>query len=244
MDFFNEHFGVAPLLKCRGTIGTTELNVNALAVSIRYNVQFAVADRVEVASASTADTAAGTGARTIKVYGLDKDYNPQIETIVMNGQTPVVGTLNFIRVFAAYVATAGTGTVNAGNIHVIRQGTGGTYTGGVPGTLTSAWIRMLAGDNLGYSGVFTPARNTLYRVASIVPTSRAQGGTIIAVRNAPLDTDQPGPFAWLKIESQFGIARHDMGNGMILQPREDLYFRAISAAAGGIHHVMATLERI
>ena len=65
MDFFNEHFGVAPLLKCRGTIGTAELNVNDLAISIRYNTQFAVADRVEVASASANDTAAGTGARTI-----------------------------------------------------------------------------------------------------------------------------------------------------------------------------------
>lgn len=244
MDFSNEHFGVAPLLKCRGTIGTTELNVNALAISIRYNTQFTVADRVEVASASANDTAAGTGARTIKVYGLDKDYNPLIETITLNGQTPVVGTLNFIRVFAAYVATAGSGGVNAGDIAIIRQGTGGIYTGGVPGTLTSAWLRMLAGDNLGYSGVFTAGAGRLYRVASIVPTSRAQGGTIIAVRNQPLDVDQPGPFAWLKMESQFGISRMDLGNSMILQPREDLYFRAISAAAGGIHHVLAVLERL
>lgn len=71
---------------------------------------------VSVVSASTADTSAGTGARTVEIQGLDADYNLKTETVTMNGQTAVTTTATFIRVFRMRVATAGTGEVNAGNI--------------------------------------------------------------------------------------------------------------------------------
>lgn len=71
---------------------------------------------VSIVSASTADTSAGTGARTISVQGLDEDYNQVTETVTMNGQSAVTTTGTFIRVFRMRVETAGTGEVNAGNI--------------------------------------------------------------------------------------------------------------------------------
>ena len=71
---------------------------------------------VSVVSASTADTSAGTGARTVEIQGLDADYNLKTETVTMNGQTAVTTTATFIRVFRMRVASAGTGEVNAGNI--------------------------------------------------------------------------------------------------------------------------------
>ena len=71
---------------------------------------------VSVVSASTADTSAGTGARTVEIQGLDGDYNLKTETVTMNGQSAVTTTATFIRVFRMRVATAGTGETNAGNI--------------------------------------------------------------------------------------------------------------------------------
>lgn len=71
---------------------------------------------VSVVSASTADTSAGTGARTVEIQGLDADYNLKTETVTMNGQTAVTTTATFIRVFRMRVVTSGTGEVNAGNI--------------------------------------------------------------------------------------------------------------------------------
>ena len=71
---------------------------------------------VSVVSASTADTSAGTGARTVEIQGLDADYNLKTENVTMNGQTAVTTTATFIRVFRMRVASAGTGEVNAGNI--------------------------------------------------------------------------------------------------------------------------------
>lgn len=71
---------------------------------------------VAVSSASAADTSAGTGARTVTIEGLDADYLEIAETVSLNGVTPVNTTLSFFRVNRAYVATAGSGETNAGNI--------------------------------------------------------------------------------------------------------------------------------
>jgi len=71
---------------------------------------------VSIVSASTADTSAGTGARTVEIQGLDANYIEKTETVTMNGQSAVTTTATFIRVFRMRVASAGTGEINAGNI--------------------------------------------------------------------------------------------------------------------------------
>lgn len=71
---------------------------------------------VSIVSASTADTSAGTGARTVEIQGLDANYVEQTETVTMNGQSAVTTTATFIRVFRMRVTSAGTGETNAGNI--------------------------------------------------------------------------------------------------------------------------------
>lgn len=76
-------------------------------------------DTLHVLSDAAADAAAGTGARTVYVWGLDADWNPISETITMNGVTAVASTLEYIRVQGAYVVTAGTGGQNAGHISIM-----------------------------------------------------------------------------------------------------------------------------
>jgi len=86
------------------------------------------ATTMTVSSSDANDTSAGTGARTIQIFGLDGSYNEVSETITMNGQTPVTTSNSYLRVNRALVLTAGSGGVNAGIIYV---GTG-TVTAGVP----------------------------------------------------------------------------------------------------------------
>lgn len=71
-----------------------------------------------VFSNSASDTALGIGARTIRVAGLDQNYNSQTELFVLNGLTPVTGTKLFTRAHSASVLTAGSNDFNIGNISV------------------------------------------------------------------------------------------------------------------------------
>ena len=71
-------------------------------------------------AADVADS--GTGAWTVKLEGLDANYDEIEEIVSMNGATPSLSTQLFWRVNRAYVDTAGTGTVNAGNIDVTVNG--------------------------------------------------------------------------------------------------------------------------
>lgn len=74
------------------------------------------AETIEVFSSDANDTSAGTGARTIRVYGLDANYVEQQEDITLNGVTPGVTTNTYMRVHRIYVLTVGSGGVNAGDI--------------------------------------------------------------------------------------------------------------------------------
>jgi hypothetical protein len=82
-------------------------------------VQLTSGTALEVVSASANDTAAGTGARTVVVDGLDASYVPFSETVTLNGVTPVALTnTSAVAINRTYVATAGSGLVNAGKIDV------------------------------------------------------------------------------------------------------------------------------
>lgn len=87
---------------------------------------------LEVVSSDANDTAAGTGARTVTVYGLDSNWLDTEETVSLNGTTAVALTTSFTRVFGMYVITSGTyGTQtapsHAGTITVQGAGAGATW---------------------------------------------------------------------------------------------------------------------
>jgi len=86
---------------------------------------------VDVVSDDTNDDVAGTGARTLRIQGLDGSYNLAEETVDMDGTTTVTTTQTFLRVFRMSVETAGSSGNNEGTITV-------TYTGGsdVAATIT------------------------------------------------------------------------------------------------------------
>lgn len=86
-----------------------------------YTGFVAAAAETTAVSGSTDDDTGGTGAITINVLGLidnSGSWAEATETVTLDGTTPVVLTNDFIRVYRAYILTAGTGEVNAGNVDI------------------------------------------------------------------------------------------------------------------------------
>ena len=83
----------------------------------------AAAGATAIVSDDAADAEAGTGARTVRVYGLDSNWADVTEEVTLNGTTSVALTTQFLRVFRAKVLTAGSGETNAGNLAISVGGT-------------------------------------------------------------------------------------------------------------------------
>lgn len=82
-----------------------------------------VAAATTIVSGSASDTAAGTGARTVRVIGLDANYLQIQEDIVLNGATPVTLVNTYLRILRASIQTIGSGGTNAGLISIKQSST-------------------------------------------------------------------------------------------------------------------------
>ena len=132
----------------------------------------AAATVIKVSSGSANDTAAGTGARTVQIVGLDANYNVISEAVALNGQTAVNTVNSYLRINDFYVLTAGSGATAAG---IIYAGVG-TVTTGVPATVYSQ-ISLVY--NRQSQGIYTvPAGYTAY-VSSYTFTSNCATANVI-----------------------------------------------------------------
>lgn len=130
-----------------------------------------VASVLKISSDSTDDDAAGTGARTVFIEGLDGDYNVVSETVELDGQTAVNTTNSYLYVNQFYVVTVGSGAENAG---IVYAGTG-TVTSGVPAVI---YDLIAAGYNNRTTAHYcVPAGYTGYMVKGIITTGQATGST-------------------------------------------------------------------
>jgi hypothetical protein len=206
--------------------------------ALAWETILAAAAKVDITSSSAADAAAGTGARTLRLVGLDANYRLQWEDIALNGQTIVVSLLSYLRLFGAEVLTVGTGGSNAGDIHIVKTGTGGSYTAGVPGTLTSALCKMLIGVNSAMSGIFTAPAGESYQAMSLAVGVRTQAA-IIALAFYPVGGPLITPY---QFELAAGAAAVlDLEKFRItLKEKQDLRMRVQGAAASAI--AQATLQ--
>ena len=82
------------------------------------------AGTVAIVSSSADDTAAGIGARTLTVTGLNGSYVEVEETVTLNGTTPVNTANSYFIVSRMIVATAGTSATAIGTISSVSNGTG------------------------------------------------------------------------------------------------------------------------
>ena len=69
-------------------LGTSEVVISELdnGDDIDQSAIFATPTTIKVSSTSVNDKAAGTGMRTVTIYGLDTDGNEQNEPITLNGK--------------------------------------------------------------------------------------------------------------------------------------------------------------
>lgn len=137
-------------------------------------------ETVDVFSDDANDTAAGTGARTVRISGLKSDASTSYETedLTLNGTSAVTSSDTWWRVNRVVILTAGSGGANAGTITVRSTTTTANVFAGVP-----------AGANQSQIGAFTvPAGQTMIlkriRVA-LTRTTGAAGSATVSLRARP-----------------------------------------------------------
>ena len=75
------------------------------------------ADIITVTSTSSEDAAGQTGALTVRLQGLDANYNEVEEDFILNGTVGVAGTVEFLRTHRAFVLTGNNDNNNVGDIN-------------------------------------------------------------------------------------------------------------------------------
>jgi len=129
---------------------------------------------VTVTSDNVNDSASGTGARTVTVEGLDENYNQVSETLTVGGGA---GSIEFLRVFRAFVASAGTSDTNEGTITIASGGTTLATIGIIGFGLTTTGL----GQTL--MAIYTvPVGYTLYVWQLDVSTAKTAGDVFFACR--------------------------------------------------------------
>jgi len=127
-------------------------------------------EQIEVVSDNANDTAAGSGARSVTVFGLDENFLQATETIALNGTTPVVSVGTFSRVHSAFVASSGSTNqaFNAGII-TVRHTT----------TTANVFLTIQAGRNQSNAAVFTVPDGKVGVVVNLrVEVDRANASSI------------------------------------------------------------------
>lgn len=133
-------------------------------------------ETISVFSSSANDTnTAGTGARTLRVIGLNSSWVEQTVDFNLNGVTPVVSAGTWRRVYRAYVLTAGTTGANEGIITIRYTTTTSTLFGIIP-----------IGTNQTTLGSYTvPEGKSLFiknvRIA-IARTNGSAGSAVVSLR--------------------------------------------------------------
>jgi len=222
------------------TVGTAFEDLNPYDQLTDQASLFATAAAIDISSSAAADdgSPAGTGAQTVTIYGVDSSYEPATQTITMNGQTKVVGTQTWKCVQAVSVAAAGSGRVNAGDLHVVKTATGGSYTTGVPGTLTSAICKVAAGAGLAGTGAYAVPLNRSRRAGILTIGASVYPGVlrILSERGGIITTD-------FQIDFNIGTTQIDLTPYDIWWD-EEAYIRiqTLAASAGGKHSAALCLE--
>ena len=137
-------------------------------------------------SANAQDSAAGDGARTVTIQGLDNNFNEIEETVTVGGAAT---TLEFLRVYRAFVATAGVSNTNEGDV-LITTGAGGTGTVLADiGTIGTGTTFGLGQTQLALYTV--PAGKTGYLTTWNVGCAPMNNKATVVLKSRELDGDAP-----------------------------------------------------
>lgn len=192
---------------------------------------------LEVLSASANDTAAGTGARTITITGLDVNYNEISSVVTMNGAAAVAVSQQFLRINGISVTSNGALRRNDGQI-TVRDAGGGTVRGLIP-------VGALPDQSPGgakQSQFTVPAGHTLLVFDIDLQINSSAGGGGGTVKGADALFYFAGASANTPIRLPRAISTTDSGSGKNLDnktpipvtERTDFGLRASYTSAAGI----------
>ena len=197
----------------------------------------ASASVLKVSSSSTADTSAGTGARTVELSGLDTNYDEISETVTLNGQTAVNTTNEFLRINRMVIKSAGSGGQNAG---VIYAGTG-TVTTGVP---ANKYATIAIGDNQTVMALWTVPRGyTAYLLQTDITVATTQNNKYCTVHLVSRPNGEV-----FQIKDKFVKAESSVHQAYTIplnfEEKTDIEVRAIGDSAGADIAISAGLDFI
>ena len=137
-------------------------------------------------SANSDDSAAGDGARTVTIQGLDNNFNEIEETVTVGGAAT---TLEFLRVYRAFVYTAGSTNTNEGDV-LISTGAGGS------GTVLADIGTIGTGSTFGLGqtqlALYTiPAGKTGYLTTWNIGLAPANNKATVVLKSREIDGDAP-----------------------------------------------------
>lgn len=197
-------------------IGATEETVWTLGGVLTY---LTAAEALKVVSGEAADdgSPAGTGARTVEVFGLDGDYAEISEIVTLNGTTAVATISTFLRVFKAIVRTVGSGGKNAGAISIKNNAAAVTH------------LIIDAGLNESLAAYWTVPADTELFLTRLWATEAANKKTKVRLYWRPY-----GEAFQVKetITLDFMEVNHLRFVPLAIPAKADIEIRAISAATG------------
>ena len=176
------------------------------------NIWPAAAAATEAVSSAAADAAAGTGARTVKVTGLDANWAVITETVILNGVTPVPMTNQFLRVQFMEVLTVGSGGVNAGNVQIRPVGS------------TDAQGRMELGTMIQGGTFFSVGVAQRGFITGILVPHAVATGTVFSVYRIWTKTE--GKLKRMEFEYIYRSAGDEIapfGRAIVIEPKTDVW---------------------
>lgn len=184
------------------------------------------AETLTVTSASDNDTSAGTGARQLRIYGLDSSGSLQTEVVSMNGTSGVTTTNTFSRCYLVRVISSGSGGSNAGDITVKHT----TTTANIFAVMPAGQSRTKLSNYTiptGKRGMLTAYWASMSNNSAPGTTARAR--VAIYTRESGTDTWEDRRSLWLS--SVTGISRVELGGAITLPSGTDVVLRVESGAS-------------
>lgn len=173
------------------------------------------ATALEIVSSDANDAAAGTGARTVSISGLDINYVAVTQVVTLNGTTAVAIPSSLFRINSALIMSAGSGKVNAGTLTIRDSGAG----------TTRAIIPL--GYGITRQSIYTvPAGSTLQIISQFLGFNKTSASSRFATFATFIQSS--AGFYRMPLEITIGDEppyRHDGIPGVILPEKTDFALR-------------------
>ena len=237
----NDPLGSVPFRRySQNSVLTTTLATADASASATLNFRTTAAT-VQLRSTSASDTAAGVGARSVRVVGLNASFAPYSEVVVLNGTSVVATTGSFIRVTSLELVTSGTYAGLPGvtpptgaNVGVITA----NYTGSAAVIAT-----MAAQAGIEYNSYFTVPAGMhvgLRLVSIVVDAGKTCDLRIYARQGANVVTAPFSAAALASIRAGLaGLNNIEYNPAIIFPEYTDVFCMATSSGAGAISLTLA-----